>query len=186
MAAAELQRTMRGGALPVLVAAAAMAAGGCGGAEAGGAGAEDRSTGAATAIARSEPAAAKAPAPASAARPRGTRVEVVDSRFGPLVADRHGEALYLFERERGGRSKCYGPCAGVWPPLLTRGRPVAAGVEAGLLGTTRRADGKLQVTYAGHPLYRYVGDSPGTILCHDVVEFGGTWLVVRPDGQPAA
>lgn len=114
----------------------------------------------------------------------GMRVKVVDSEFGRVVADRRGEALYLFERERGPKARCYGACASAWPPALTSGRPSAgAGAEASLLGTTRRADGKLQVTYAGHPLYYYVGDSPGTILCNDVVEFGGTWLVVEPSGK---
>ena len=62
----------------------------------------------------------------------------------------------------------------------------AAGPNPELLGTTRRKNGKLQVTYAGNPLYYYVHDTPGEILCHDVVEFGGLWLVVRPSGRPAA
>jgi predicted lipoprotein with Yx(FWY)xxD motif len=123
----------------------------------------------------------------AAAAPTGTKIEIVDSEYGPVVADRKGEALYLFDKEGGPRSKCYGACAAVWPPLLTRGRPVAAaGARQGLLGTTRRRNGKLQVTYAGHPLYYYVDDSPGTILCHDVPEFGGTWLVVKPNGSAAA
>ncbi len=60
------------------------------------------------------------------------------------------------------------------------------GAKQRLLGTTRRKNGKLQATYAGHPLYYYVHDSPGNILCHDVVEFGGRWLVVKPSGKPAA
>lgn len=123
----------------------------------------------------------------AAARPApGTRIKVVDSEFGPVVADRKGEALYLFEKERGPRAKCYGACASAWPPMLTARKPSAgAGAEASLLGTTERASGKLQVTYAGRPLYYYVGDSPGTILCNDVDEFGGTWLVVGPSGEAA-
>jgi predicted lipoprotein with Yx(FWY)xxD motif len=66
------------------------------------------------------------------------------------------------------------------------GKPRAgAGVNARLLGTTRRRDGSLQVTYAGRPLYYYVGDrEPGQILCQNVFEFGGLWLVVRPSGAP--
>ena len=116
----------------------------------------------------------------------GARLEVVDSQFGRVVADRHGEALYLFDREQNGRSECYGACAKAWPPLLTEGRPVAAGAKRKLVGTTKRADGRLQVTYAGHPLYYYVSDSPGLILCHDVEEFGGTWMVVKPTGEAAA
>jgi predicted lipoprotein with Yx(FWY)xxD motif len=57
-------------------------------------------------------------------------------------------------------------------------------VRAALLGVTRRNDGRLQVTYAGHPLYYYVGDKrPGQVLCQAVTEFGGTWYVVAPDGR---
>lgn len=121
-----------------------------------------------------------------AMRPAGTKLEVVDSEFGRVVANGKGEALYLFDKERRPRSQCYGACAEAWPPVLTKGKPRAgAGTDASLLGTAKRRNGKLQVTYAGRPLYYYVGDSPGTILCHDVDEFGGTWLVVQPDGSPA-
>jgi Secreted repeat of unknown function len=68
--------------------------------------------------------------------------------------------------------------------VLARGEPVAGrSLRARLLGTTRRRDGRVQVTYRGHPLYYYVHDSPGRILCHDVFEYGGTWLVVAPDGR---
>jgi predicted lipoprotein with Yx(FWY)xxD motif len=117
----------------------------------------------------------------------GTKLKVVDSEYGTVVANGRGEALYLFDREQRGKSECYGTCATAWPPVLTRGKPRAVtGIDASLLGTTERRNGKFQVTYAGQPLYYYVGDSPGTILCHDVDEFGGTWLVVQPDGLPAA
>jgi predicted lipoprotein with Yx(FWY)xxD motif len=113
----------------------------------------------------------------------GAKIRIVDSRYGRVVADRRGEALYLFTKERNTRSRCYGECADAWPPALTKGDPVAgSGARTGLLGTTRRSDGNLQVTYAGHPLYYYAGDSPGNILCQDVFEFGGTWLVVKPSG----
>jgi predicted lipoprotein with Yx(FWY)xxD motif len=68
--------------------------------------------------------------------------------------------------------------------VLTKGRPVAGkGAKASLLGTTRRRDGKKQVTYDGQPLYYYVADAPGRVLCHDVEEFGGTWLVLRSSGK---
>jgi predicted lipoprotein with Yx(FWY)xxD motif len=120
---------------------------------------------------------------ASSTRGKGKVVKVVGSQYGRVIADRKGEAFYLFDKEGGKRSKCYGECAAVWPPVLTKGKPRAGkGAKARLLGTTRRANGKLQVTYAGHPLYYYVDDSPGTILCHDVAEFGGLWLVVKPNG----
>lgn len=118
--------------------------------------------------------------------PSGARVKVVSSDFGRVIADGKGEAFYLFDKENSKTPRCYGACAQVWPPVLTKGKPVAAaGAKQSLLGTTKRKNGKLQVTYAGHPLYYYVDDAPGTILCHDVEEFGGLWLVVKPNGSPA-
>ena len=117
---------------------------------------------------------------------KGARVKVVNSDFGRVIADGRGEAFYLFDKEDTKKPECYGACAKAWPPVLTKGKPVAAGgVKQSLLGTTKRKNGKLQVTYAGQPLYYYVDDSPGTILCHGVAEFGGLWLVVEPDGEAA-
>lgn len=116
---------------------------------------------------------------------KGAKVKVVNSDFGRVIADGKGEAFYLFDKENSKKPRCYGECAQVWPPVLTKGKPIAGGgVKQSLLGTTKRKNGKLQVTYAGHPLYYYVDDSPGTILCHDVEEFGGLWLVVKPNGEP--
>jgi predicted lipoprotein with Yx(FWY)xxD motif len=108
------------------------------------------------------------------------------SRFGRILFDGRGFVLYAFTRDPRGRTACYGACAAAWPPYLVTGKPRAgAGVNARLLGTTRRRDGSLQVTYAGRPLYYYVGDrEPGQILCQNVFEFGGLWLVVRPSGAP--
>ena len=118
---------------------------------------------------------------------KGTRVKVVSSDYGQVIADGKGEAFYLFDKENSKKPRCYGACASAWPPVLTKGKPVAgSGAKQSLLGTTNRANGKLQVTYAGQPLYYYVDDSPGTILCHDVEEFGGLWLVVKPNGRAAA
>jgi predicted lipoprotein with Yx(FWY)xxD motif len=118
-------------------------------------------------------------------KPKGKVVKVVESQFGRVIADGTGEAFYLFDKEQTRKAECYGECATAWPPVLTKGKPRAGkGVEAAKLGTTRRRDGKLQVTYAGHPLYYYVDDAPGTILCQNVDEFGGLWLVVKPSGQP--
>jgi predicted lipoprotein with Yx(FWY)xxD motif len=99
------------------------------------------------------------------------------------LADRRGEALYLFDKETRRRSECYGDGAVVWPPVLAKGRPRAGdGARERLLGTTRRRNGTRQVTYAGQPLYYFKDDSPGRILCHNVDEFGGVWLVVKPNG----
>jgi predicted lipoprotein with Yx(FWY)xxD motif len=116
---------------------------------------------------------------------KGALVKVVESRYGRVVADRTGEALYLFDREKRGRSECYGGCAKAWPPLLAKGKPRAGtGAKAKLLGTTKRRGGARQVTYRGQPLYYFKDDSPGQILCQGVDEFGGLWLVVKPSGRP--
>jgi predicted lipoprotein with Yx(FWY)xxD motif len=126
--------------------------------------------------------AAVAPAAMSGAAPL---VAVAKSRFGQILFDGRGFALYGFTKDPRGRSVCSGACAAAWPPYLVRSKPAAGkGANAKLLGTTRRKDGKLQATYAGKPLYYYVGDrSPGQILCQNVVEFGGTWLVVKASGD---
>jgi predicted lipoprotein with Yx(FWY)xxD motif len=122
---------------------------------------------------------------AMASGSKGRLIKVVGSEYGRVIADARGEAFYLFDKEDSRRSECYGTCTRAWPPVLTAGKPRAGnGVKAGLLGTTKRKNGKLQVTYAGQPLYYYVDDSPGTILCQNVEEFGGLWLVVKPSGRP--
>jgi predicted lipoprotein with Yx(FWY)xxD motif len=127
-------------------------------------------------------ALALVPASAMAAR---TSVEVHPSRYGRILTDGGGRTLYLFTRERSAHSRCYGACAKAWPPLIAHGPPRAGrGTRRSLLGTTRRRGGSRQVTYRGHPLYYYVGERrAGEILCQNVVEFGGTWLVVSPSGR---
>ena len=171
---------MRRLALLAPIAAAALIAAGCGDDDANDGSASNMGGGAMTRTER----ATKAAGPT---KPKGTRVEVVGSDYGRVIADGKGEAFYLFDKEDAGRAECYGACAQAWPPVFTTGKAQAgAGAEQSLLGTTRRRNGKLQVTYAGQPLYYYVDDSPGTILCHDVAEFGGLWLVVKPDGKAAS
>jgi predicted lipoprotein with Yx(FWY)xxD motif len=107
------------------------------------------------------------------------------SNYGSILFDGRGRALYAFTRDRrGGTSRCYGACAKKWPVYFAGGRLLAGkGVKSSLIGTTKRRDGRKQITYNGRPLYYYVGDkSPGQVLCQNVAEFGGTWLVVRPNG----
>jgi predicted lipoprotein with Yx(FWY)xxD motif len=112
-------------------------------------------------------------------------VRVIPTAYGRALADRRGFALHAFTHDRSRNSTCYGACAAAWPPYLVRARAApGSGVRSRLVGTTRRRDGRPQVTYAGHPLYYYVGDrEPGQVLCQAVTEFGGTWLVVAPDGR---
>jgi predicted lipoprotein with Yx(FWY)xxD motif len=114
----------------------------------------------------------------------GTEIVAADSQYGSILFDSKRQAIYLFDKETSSTSECYGACAEAWPPVLTDGEPQAgAGADAKLLGTTERDDGSTQVTYAGHPLYYYVDDAPGQVLCHNVEEFGGLWLVVEPSGE---
>jgi predicted lipoprotein with Yx(FWY)xxD motif len=111
---------------------------------------------------------------------------VRNTRYGRILFDGGGRALYAFTRDRrGGRSRCYAACAKKWPVYFAKGRPLAgAGARQSLVGTGLRRDGRRQISYNGRPLYYYVGDkSPGQILCQKVNEFGGTWLVVHPNGQ---
>jgi len=130
------------------------------------------------------PATVPARPQATSSAPRGTTVSVRATRYGRILTDGRGFALYLFTRDARGPSRCYGPCARAWPPLLTGGRPRAAGgAQASRLGTVRRAGGRVQVTYRGRPLYFYVGDTrPRQVLCQGVSEFGGVWWVVSPRG----
>jgi predicted lipoprotein with Yx(FWY)xxD motif len=110
---------------------------------------------------------------------------VKSSRFGRVLFDGRGYVLYAFTRDARGPSRCYGACAKAWPVYYVKGTIRAGrGIKRSLIGTTKRRDGRRQVTYAGRPLYHYVGDTrAGQIGCQNVVEFGGTWLIVRPSGK---
>jgi len=114
-----------------------------------------------------------------------SKVGVASSRLGRIVVDGKGRTLYLFEKDRNRRSACYGECATFWPPLLTHGKPVARpGVKRSLLGTTRRANGSKQVTYGGHPLYRFSLDTkPSQTKGEGLNDFGAGWDVVSPAGK---
>src|SRR3954463_10959055 len=80
-------------------------------------------------------------------------------KLGRVLVNGKGVTVYLFEKDKGGKSACYGACAKVWAPVLTTGKPKAtAGARSSLLGTTKRKDGKLQITYHKHPLYTYDDD----------------------------
>ena len=127
-------------------------------------------------------AAVASPGSERAAKPTLT---VRSSSFGRVLFDGRGFVLYAFTRDPRKRSACSGACATAWPPYILKGRLLAGkGITKSLLGTTRRANGTRQVTYAGRPLYYYVGDRrAGQILCQNVREFGGLWLVVRPSGK---
>jgi predicted lipoprotein with Yx(FWY)xxD motif len=122
---------------------------------------------------------------ASAPPALATKITVRGSQFGPMLWGTKRQAVYVFQRDRRNVSRCYGKCAEAWPPVFTKGKPVAGrGVRAKLLGTARRRSGRRQVTYAGRPLYYYAHEGPDQVLCHNVNLNGGFWWVVGPDGKP--
>jgi predicted lipoprotein with Yx(FWY)xxD motif len=114
----------------------------------------------------------------------GTTVRIASSPLGRILVDSKGRTLYDFAPDARGRSTCYGACAALWPPLTTIGKPRAgSGVAASLLGTTKRTDGKVEVTYGGHPLYYYVADSKrGETTGQGLNQFGAPWWVISPAG----
>jgi predicted lipoprotein with Yx(FWY)xxD motif len=123
---------------------------------------------------------------AKAAQAATQTLTVRSTRYGRVLFDGRGRVLYGFTRDRrGGPSRCYGACATAWPVYFAKGTVVrvGAGVNKSLIGTTRRRDGRRQYTYRGWPLYYYAHEGPGEVKCQNVSEFGGLWLVVRPDGR---
>ena len=120
------------------------------------------------------------------ATPSGSGVVSVDDNpeLGQILVDSDGNTLYMFEKDKGGKSACSGACASVWPPYTADGKPKAEkGAESSQLGTTKRSDGGTQVTYAGFPLYTYVGDkAPGDTNGNDLDQFGAEWYAVTPSG----
>ena len=117
---------------------------------------------------------------------KGTVVALRKTGLGSVLVDGHGHTLYAFAKDKHDKSACYGACAAYWPALVSsaKARP-GKGVRGSLLGLTKRADGKRQVTYAGHPLYRFSGDTkPGDTTGEGLTDFGGAWDVVGANGRP--
>ena len=118
-----------------------------------------------------------------AATNRLSSISLRTTKLGKVLVAANGHTLYLFTADKGKTSACYGQCAGYWPPLIAQKPTAGAGLKASLLGTTTRKDGKLQVTYAGHPLYFFAEDKrPGDVNGQGFVHFGGTWWVISAAG----
>jgi len=111
-------------------------------------------------------------------------LKVEKTKIGKVVANAKLHTLYMFRADKGTKSACYGKCATFWPPLLTSGKPKAGpGIKASLLGTSKRKDGKLQVTYKGHPLYTFLEDkTPGQTKGEGSKAFGAGWYALTPTG----
>jgi predicted lipoprotein with Yx(FWY)xxD motif len=130
----------------------------------------------------STPSTQRTAPPASAS---GASVVIRQTGLGKTLVDGAGRTLYLFEKDSGTRSACYGACAMVWQPFTTSSRPAAgSGADAAKGGTTRRRDGAMQVTYGGHPVYFYTPDTkPGDTKGEGLNQFGAEWYVLSPAGK---
>jgi predicted lipoprotein with Yx(FWY)xxD motif len=125
---------------------------------------------------------------ASAAKPAsgGALVNASSTAvLGDIVVGPSGRTLYLFQKDTGPKSTCSGACAGNWPPLTTTGKlTTSGGVSSSALKTIRRTDGTMQVTFAGHPLYYFSGDSsPGDAKGQGLDAFGAKWYALTPAGK---
>ena len=126
---------------------------------------------------------ASATAPSSGGS--GPSVKLASTKLGNVLVDAKGRTLYLFEADKGPMSACSGACASVWPPLMSTGEPTAGpGVAASKLGTTKRSGGATEVTYNGHPLYTYAGDSaPGQTSGQGLDDYGAEWYALSAGGS---
>ena len=124
-------------------------------------------------------------ASSSAPAARAATLASAPSGLGRILVDSRGRTLYLFEKDRRGMSACSGLCATYWPPLLANGKAIAGkGVKKSLLGSIRRSDGRRQVTYAGHALYRFFGDTRrGQTNGEGLTDFGASWDALSPAGK---
>jgi predicted lipoprotein with Yx(FWY)xxD motif len=125
---------------------------------------------------------------ASSAQPSGSSHTIAVSNngnLGKILVDSKGLTVYLFQKDTGSMSTCSGACATDWPPVTTTGKATAgSGLTASMVGTTTRSDGSKQVTYNGHPLYRYIGDQKaGDTNGQGVSAFGARWYAVSPAGS---
>jgi predicted lipoprotein with Yx(FWY)xxD motif len=126
-----------------------------------------------------------ASAPPKTTGGQSATVDVANSGLGNILVDSQGRTLYLFNKDSGTTSECTGTCATNWPPLRASGKPTAAnGAKASAVGTTTRSDGKSQVTYNGHPVYRFAQDTkPGDTNGEGLTAFGGSWFALSAAGN---
>ena len=156
----------------VAVAAVAVLAAGCSGSGSGASSASSTPT-----------TSTGTPAAGSTATGSAASVKLGSSSLGQILVDGSGRTLYLFKADTGTTSTCNGACAVAWPPDVTNGKPSETGLTASMLGTSARADHSTQVTYDGHPLYYFDGDTKaGEVNGQGVNAFGGAWYAVGPQG----
>lgn len=165
------QRTTYGLALLAVIGAVVIA--GCGGG----------SSSSSTESSGSEGGGESAATSTSSSGGSGTIAASEVSGLGTVLVDSGGMTVYEFTEDSGTTSNCYGECEAVWPPVTASGKPTAGeGAMSSALGTTKRRDGTLQVTYEGHPLYTFTGDkAPGEA---NGSELDGTWFALDEAGSP--
>jgi predicted lipoprotein with Yx(FWY)xxD motif len=129
--------------------------------------------------------AASTTSPQSTPPTNSGKVSTASTSLGTVLVDSQGRTLYLFKADQGTKSACSGACATAWPPLRVSGKPtVGGGAAASKMGTTQRSDGQPEVTYNGHPLYTYTGDSkPGDVNGQGLTAFGAGWFALSPSGS---
>jgi len=129
--------------------------------------------------------ASGSPAPPTTKDGRPATIGVANEGLGKILDNSQGHTLYLFQKDSGTTSACTGACAADWPPLRANGTPkIGNGVNASLIATITRSDGKPQITYNGHPLYLFVKDQKaGDTNGEGLTAFGGSWFAVSPAGN---
>jgi predicted lipoprotein with Yx(FWY)xxD motif len=159
--------------VPVAVVGLALITAGCGSAD---------TTSGGSGSGYASPAAA-ATSPSAPAGHTGT-VATRHTSLGDVLVDAQGRTLYLFEKDAGMTSACSGACASIWPPLTATQAVAGSGLSATKLSVAKQPGGASDVTYAGHPLYTYVGDTqPGQTKGQALDQFGAEWYVLSPSGK---
>jgi predicted lipoprotein with Yx(FWY)xxD motif len=159
--------------------------GGGGGQASGSAGGGGTTGGSAATNSSSAPSSSSSSSSAGAGEAETIKTATV-GKLGPILVDESGRTVYLFEKDQSSSSTCYNACANAWPPVTTSAKPQAMGqAKSGKLGTTKRKNGTMQVTYAGHPLYYYAPDDhqPKSHKGQDLKQFGAEWYVLSPQGM---
>ncbi|HLJ04474.1 MAG TPA: hypothetical protein VKT31_13595 [Solirubrobacteraceae bacterium] len=120
--------------------------------------------------------------------PVGVKIATAHGSVGTYLVGPTGRAVYMWAADKNGISSCSGACAQAWPPVTTKGPPVAGGgAVAADLNTIKRADGTFQVTYKGHPLYYFVADTaPGSTKGNGSNSYGAKWWLLSASGGPVS
>jgi predicted lipoprotein with Yx(FWY)xxD motif len=110
-------------------------------------------------------------------------IKTMHTSKGTVLVNADGLTLYWFARDTATKSQCRGSCATYWPPVIGTASAAAGTALPHGFGTIKRADGQIQATYDGHPLYTYAGDTAaGQVNGNDVKASGGLWWAVTPSG----